>query len=890
MGAVYRARDTKLGRSVAIKVLPADVAADPERIARFEREARALASLNHPRIATLFGMEHIGGRHLLVMELVEGETLAERLKNGPLSIEHTLRLALQIAEGLEAAHESGIVHRDLKPANLKVTPDDAIKILDFGLARAINPAEAGSHGPGAGGATGLTNSPTLSLMATQAGMILGTAAYMSPEQAKGHAADHRSDVFSFGVVLYEMLAGQQPFKGETAPEIMASVLVREADLTALPATIDPRLRELLRRCLEKSPKRRWQAIGDLRHELEAIAAAPQVVLGPAPGVQAAPVQSTWRRAIPLALTAAVFAAIGGGVAWWLRAPEAVSPAVARFRIPLPQDQVLTRGPSLALSPDGTQVAYVVNRQIHLRPIGELDARPVPGTESDPFRPFFSPDGRWIGFYSFQDSTIKRIAVAGGTPVTVCAVDTVPNGADWYGDAIVFAQPGKGLMRVPANANGGEPEVLVAVAPPEVPESPQMLDADTVLFTIANEPGAMRWDRAQVVIHSIRSRERTVVLSGGVGHYVPTGHLVYAVGGALLAVPFDLATRSTAGSGVPVVEGIRRSAIPAAQSGTTGVAVSASGTMAYHPGVSSLTVRRTLVLVDRSGRVDPLPLPEDHYFHPRASPMGDQLAVVTDDGRGAAIWIYDLKAGGSLRRLTFRGRSVSPIWSPDGRLVTFSVEGEGIFRLAADGTGTAEQLTEADSGVLHSPESWSPDGRTLSYRVSGLTGGGRISLWTLTAGDPAPKRLDEAVTAPHANSMFSPDGRWIAYNSNELNQSSVFVQPFPPTGAKYQVVPPISASAAWAPDGRSLFYDEGPSLQRLMVAPVQTARGVSIGTPEPIRIPGVFKPNSTWRPYDVLPDGRLLAVTTPGAERDMDLEIDVMLNWHEDLKQRVPVGR
>ena len=428
MGEVYRARDTKLGREVAIKVILDVFAADPDRIARFEREAKVLASLNHPHIAALYGMEQ-SGQHFLVMELVEGQTLAERLLRGPMPVEETLAIALQIADALEGAHEKGIVHRDLKPANVKVTPDDRVKVLDFGLAKAMESESA----PGS-----VANSPTLSMMASQAGVILGTAAYMSPEQAKGFPADHRSDVFSFGALLFEMLTGRQPFPGDTAPEVLASVLIREPEIARLPADLNPRVIELVRRCLEKQPKRRWQAIGDVRAELEAIAAAPRAQ--PSTAHAAAAPRPLWRRAMPALVSSAFVGALTVAAAWTLK-PAPASPLV-RFSLRLPATQRFTNVNRrlVAVSPDGLLVAYVADRQINLHPLRDPQGAPLAGTESNEgvTSPVFSPDGKSLAFYSIGDGAIKRIALSGGAAVTVCPA--VPSsGMTWGVDGIVFGQ-------------------------------------------------------------------------------------------------------------------------------------------------------------------------------------------------------------------------------------------------------------------------------------------------------------------------------------------------------------------------------------------------------------------------------------------------------------------
>ena len=420
MGEVYRARDTKLGREVAAKVLPEAFLHDTDRIARFEREAKALAALNHPHIAALYEMAQDGGRQFLVMELIEGITLRDLISSGLLPLEQTLDIARQIADALEAAHEKGVVHRDLKPANVKITPDGVVKVLDFGLARIAASATDGPSGEN------LTHSPTLSMMATQAGVILGTAAYMSPEQAKGFATDHRGDVFSFGSLLYEMLTGRQAFPGETAPDVLASIVAREADLSALPPNLNPRLVDLLRRCLEKNPKRRWQAVGDLRAEIETIAAAPRAIAAVAP---VAP-DPRRKRLAPLLVTAVIAAvvagAIVGGAAWTLW-PATQVPPITRFTFTLPEGQQpeATALSFAAISPDGTQLVYAADQRLHVRSMSELTPRVIVGTENVfgfTGGPFFPPDGRSVAFWwgsSPQTFTLTRIDVRGGVAVTIC---------------------------------------------------------------------------------------------------------------------------------------------------------------------------------------------------------------------------------------------------------------------------------------------------------------------------------------------------------------------------------------------------------------------------------------------------------------------------------------
>ena len=602
MGEVYRALDVKLGRSVAVKVLPAALMADPERVARFEREAKVLAALNHPNIAGLHGLEEVDGRHLLLMELVEGDTLAQKIGRGPLRPEDALFLARQIAEALEAAHEKGIVHRDLKPANVKITPEGTVKVLDFGLAKPMR-ATPDSN---------LTNSPTLSMMATEVGMILGTAAYMSPEQAKGLPADSRSDVFSFGAVFYEMLTGRQAFRGDTAADILASVLAREPDLGALPQDLHPRVTNLVRRCLEKSPRQRWQAVGDLRVEIETVARSPRTVGVPASS--GATRQPMWKRAWPVA-GAAIAAGILSGVAVSQLRPLVPPSGVTRFAFAFPNvGQLATTRQSLAMAPDGTAFVYAANNQLYLRSMSEFTARAIAGTDLGALAlcPTFSPDGRAVAFWSGRDGTLKRVPVSGGTAVTIAAAEAAPLGLTWGADGLTFVAPNKGIMRVAAE--GGTPDLLISTTLADY-YGPQILPGGkTVLVSVASGTGAARWDKGQVVVQSLESGERKVLIEGGSdARYLPSGHVVYAVGGTLFAVPFDPARLEVSGVGVPVLAGVRRSL--AILSAAAYYSVSASGSIVYLPGPSGVSAGVDLALTDRAGRVTRLPLPSDAYRVP-----------------------------------------------------------------------------------------------------------------------------------------------------------------------------------------------------------------------------------------------------------------------------------
>ena len=898
MGEVYRASDTKLNRDVALKILPDIVARDPERLARFKREAQLLAALNHPHIGAIYGLDEANDRLFLVLELIDGETLAERIARGALPVHESLAIANQIAEALEVAHEKGIVHRDLKPANVKITVDGKVKVLDFGLAKAMEKG-SGIRSPESAGAM---NSPTLSLIATEAGMILGTAAYMSPEQAKGFPTDQRTDVFSFGCVLYEMLVGRKAFDADTATETLAAVLLREPDLTALPGDLHPGLRALVVRCLEKNPKRRWHAIGDVRYEIEAIVANPQGVSSVTPAAAAvAPAavpRPLWKRAFPVLLTAVT---VAGGAAVIERLRPTPAATVVRFPFVLPEDQSFNRTGegNVAISPDGSRVVYVANRQLNVRAVGDMVARTIPGTQLDAIYPFFSPDGQWIGFGSIQERALKKIAVTGGASITLCKLDSI-EGASWYGDAIVFAQNGKGILQV--SANGGEPEVIAATGASEAVYGPQLLDGGkAVLFTMTTESGTERWDKGQIVVQSVGASDRKVIVRGGsdARYIAATGHLVYALGGTLLAVPFDARRREVRGGPIPVVEQVARARNSANQSGVAQFTVSPAGALAYVPGTAatSMAAQSTLALVERAGTVHRIELLPQPYIHPRLSPDGRQLAVGTDDAKEAIVWVYDLKAGGSLRRLTFGGRNQFPIWSPDGRYITFQSDREGdagIFRQLADGSGGAERLTKPDSGARHEPEGWSPDGTTLSFN---MIRGANQGVWTMaTTGDRKPKEFVDTLTMTEKHSAFSPNGRWLAYMAAGTNiagpaSTQVYVQPFPANGAKYQISTEEGRTPLWSRDGRQLFYHQ-PTTNKLVVVDVQTEPSFTVGKPTPLPIEGTIHPVAQ-RNYDVTPDGKQLLVVLPAASARTDSaarptqQINIVLNWFEELKARVP---
>ena len=698
MGAVYRARDTTLGREVALKLLPDFLLGDSEKISRLEREARLLASLNHPNVATLHGLEESEGLKYLVMELVPGETLAERISRGPLRIEECLGIFRQIAEGLEAAHEKGVIHRDLKPANVIITAEGRVKLLDFGLAKALAEEAPPSD---------LSKSPTLTREGTELGVILGTASYMSPEQARGKTLDRRTDIWSFGCVFYEAVTGRKAFSGETVSDILAAILEREPDWTALPASTPSRIRDLLQWCLKKDLHRRLRDIGDARIEADERSAPPVIS----------------RHYLPWAVAGLV-----SGIALWsfLRPSTEPERAISRFTVNLPPEQALAwrNDPAVALSPDGRRLAYVASsgaaRKLYVRPIDQREAVPIPGSE-DTTSAFFSPDGGWLGFYT-AGRKVKKVRIDGGFPIELCeALD--PWGASWgAGDVILFApEEFSGLSRV--SASGGLPfsaSTLDASRGETSHRWPEFLPGGkTALFTILTATGGSR-----IALLTLETGEYRVLLEGGsFARYAPTGHLVYVREGAFLAAPFDLERLELTGEPVAIPERVWTHP----GYGTAHFVLSRNGTLAYVPNPEG---RNLLVRVERNGAVRPITaIRRAAYEDPHLSPDGRRLALTIRD-EGLHIWVYDMERDG-FTRLTFGpDEDQAPLWTPDGKRLVFRRGGaSNLFWLPSDGSGPEERLTTSKN--VQRPDSWSPNGKVLVYSKQQPTTG--FDIWLLDFG-------------------------------------------------------------------------------------------------------------------------------------------------------------
>jgi Tol biopolymer transport system component len=798
MGEVYRATDTKLGREVALKILPPEVAGNEERLARFRREAQLVASLNHPNVGAIYGLEEAGGQPFLVLELVEGEDLAARLRRGRIPVGDAIEIARQIAEGLEEAHEKGIVHRDLKPANVKLTPDGKVKVLDFGLAKAY----AGESAAVSSGE--LSQSPTMAQAGTQAGVILGTAAYMSPEQARGKGVDRRADVWAFGAVLWEMLTGRQLFGGETVSDIVAAVLTREIDWTVLPKGTPDGVRRLLRRCLERNPRNRLRDIGEAR-----------VALGPSE-TGAVPAEAVPGRARGVSPWVAVFGGVlltAAGVVVGRMAPRAgkiPAPPLARFALdtgrPLLSASWNQFG-GLAISRDGQRLAYVASDgtvdRLYQRRMDSLEARALPET-AGASNPFFSPDGMWIGF--FANHTLKKVSVEGGAPVALAPVRDNRGGCWSDGDEILFApDAGSGLLRIPAG--GGSPRPLTELDASRGEMSHRwpsvVAGANAVLFTMKMQ-GLQSFDDAPIAAVSLTSGERRKVLDGGTGAtYSSTGHLVYARGGALLAAPFDPARLLVTGPPFTALEGVSHSR----GTGSAHYALSRTGTLLSLPGSVDVD-NRMLVRSDVRGEIETLTREARPFIMVRTSPDGRRLALwigTADD----EVWTYEIDRG-ILTRVA-QGAD-HPVWSPDGQWIVFAdTRAESIARVGADGGRGPEPLLATKRSQV--PSSISPDGKLLAFTEATPETG--LDVWTLSL-DTRETHLVLGGRSNESAAVFSPDGRWLAYVGDETGHDEVYVRPFPGPGAKSQVSVGGGTSPVWGRREGEIFYQSGTEIMTASV--------------------------------------------------------------------------
>jgi serine/threonine-protein kinase len=894
MGEVYRATDSRLKRQVALKILPAQLAADPDRLARFQREAELLASLNHPHIAAIYGIEEAHGITALIMELVEGEDLAERIARGPIPIDEVLPIAKQIAEALEAAHERGIVHRDLKPANIKLRADGTIKVLDFGLAK-LGDSPAGSV---------ISQSPTITspTLLSVAGVILGTAAYMSPEQARGQMADKRSDIWAFGVVVFETLTGQRLFVGDTISDTLASVLKSEPDWRALPAAAPARLRGLLRWCLEKNPKRRLRDIGDARVQIEDL-------IGNAPDETDAAVRqrpvAVWRRAMPWVTAGALAAALATVVAlWapWTKAPAAV-PVRLSTEIGADASLAITAVDALAISPSGDVIAFAAQnsangrQQLYIRRLNQLDAAPLAGTD-DAASPFFSPDGSWLGF--FADGKLKKIAVTGGAAVELCGAP-IQRGGAWGRDGGIVLLPNRlgGLERV--SDAGGAPQPFTSIAEGEVTHRwPQLLPGGRgVLFTGGTGINT-GYNEGAVLVQPLPAGPRGVLHRGGFhGRYLSSGHVVYIHDATLFAVPFDVDRMAVTGPPAPVLEGI----VSNAGTGSAQFAVSDNGTLVYLRGSSILSAGVPMHWMDSSGRMTPLRTARSLWTNPAFSPSGDRIALQILSGQ-LDIWVYDI-ARETLTPVTVDpAADTRPIWSPDGRYLAFGSArannaNSNLYVQRADATAGAQRLTDGPDS--QQPTSWHPSGRYLMFeQMNALTKRDLMVLpleYDAVSGwKPGKPTVFLNSTFEEQQGAFSPDGRWVAYVSNEAGRDDVFVRPFPGPGGKLQISTEGGSTPTWSRTRSELFYSGGVNslgTRQLMVVPFAVDGDTFHAEKPRLWSEGRFQTRGpNVRMFDLHPDGKRF-VLAPAEDPTGGTKLNhltIVFNFFDELRRLAPESR
>ena len=901
MGEVYRARDTRLDRTVAIKILPPHVAGDPEFRERFEREARAVSQLNHPHICTLHDVGRLRADgatagegetvDFLVLEYLDGESLADRLRKGPLPVDQAIAYATQIAAALDAAHRRGILHRDLKPGNVMVTAS-GVKLLDFGLAK-TTPASAGA---GSGRGTSFSAPVTMTTPLTSQGTILGTFQYMAPEVIEGEAADARADIWAFGCVLHEMLTGVRPFAGKTQASLIGAILKDEPpSVSAAQPLVPPALDRIVRTCLAKDPNQRVQSAHDLLLNLQWIAEG-----GSAAGVPAPVLARRRSRERTIWLAAAIAAALFGALAAWLLKPAPPrTNLVRRFVHTLPADQSFTRTGrhAVAIAPDGSFFIYVANSQLYLRRMNELEAQPIKGTQEDPVEPVISPDGQWVAYCvppvqgaaapttGQPSAALKKIPVTGGAPIILATVG-FPFGAAWQGDTIVVGQGPGGVVTVPHG--GGTPTNIVTLrSADEVASMPQLVDAGrTLVFTLANR-GLSSWNEADVVAQSLPTGERTVIVTGAHdAHVLPGGILTYVRAGTLFAGRFDPARPGRVADAAPLVTGIT-AATAVGSAGPGQYAISTDGHLTYlaDPGQAQ-GAKRSLVWVNRDGREEPIVAERRGYVSARVASDGARIALDEGQGLTRSIWIWDVQHD-ILQRLTSeldQSEKRAPVWLPGSRSLIYSATGNGrsvVIRVAADGTGTPEELVE-DKQALLVPKSMSRDGQQLLYTRWTATTSADIASVPIS-GDRTPRPLI-ATPAIEDNPTVSPDGRWLSYESQESGRTEIYVRTFPDVnGARWQISANGGRHPVWSRDGRELFFETAEGrLAAIRVDPGETFR---YAKPTLLFDVKPYFVNFPTTPYDVAPDGRFVFIKDAPTQNAPQTIVFVG-HWLDEVRARV----
>jgi serine/threonine protein kinase/Tol biopolymer transport system component len=877
MGEVYRATDTNLKRDVAIKVLPESFAGDADRLARFQREAEVLASLNHANIAQIYGLEKTGDQTVIVMELVEGPTLADRIAEGPIPPDEALGIARQVASALEVAHGAQVVHRDLKPANVKLKADGTVKVLDFGIAKAID-AQAISGG-----------SPAMTTPAmTETGVILGTAAYMSPEQARGKLVDQRTDIWAFGCLLFEMLTGQPAFGGEDVMLTLARVLDRDTDMSSMPGTVSPAVRHTITLCLEKDPSKRISDIRDVRLALEGVFDSVAAITS---GEDAVP-RTLLQRLLPLTASAVIAALVVSLVAWTFR-PQPELRSVTRFSQVIPDDQQLfgTAVRILDIAPDGSSFVYNTRDGFRLRALNDLEARIIPGSIAGGF-PVYSPDSRSIAIYGGSSPQIYRIPITGGAPVAIASFSEFRLGLSWADDNTLLFAEGDGIWRV--LASGGEAELVIPAPNGEVFFGPQLLpDGDSVLFSVARGNTAfLNWQAAQIVVESLSTNERTVLVNGGAdARYSPTGHLIYAVGNDLFATALNLGDLTTSRGAVSILQGVSSGN----QSAAMNFAFSRNGTLVYLPGSGADADGQVLVWVDRDGNETPFGLTPRNYVYVRISPEGDQIVALVGGPDGPDLWVSDVERPALSPITSSPGNEFMPLWTADGERVVYRVDRGGEFELTwtlADGTGNPESLLSLETGFM-SMEGWSPNTREFVFTY-GQFPDLNIGALQADADDDGERSWRPLIDRSGSVSMLSisPAGNWIVYQSDDSGDYGVYVEQFPDLGGRQRVSDERGGWApVWSRDGNEIFYRRLGDGAMMAVA-VETEPELALGVPELLFASQGYLPAVTPqagggapRQWDVAPDGRFLMIKSNVFTESR--EFVVIENWFDELERLVP---
>ena len=864
MGVVYRALDTKLNRPVAVKFLSNELA-DTAARRRFQREAQLASALNHPHILTVYDAGEFEGRQYLVTEFVDGGTLKSWAKQEPRTWRQSVELLTGVADGLAAAHQAGILHRDIKPENILVAKNGYAKLADFGLAK----LDEGAQGEA---------TRTVTEGRTRLGMVLGTIAYMSPEQASGKPLDARSDIFSFGIVLYEILGGRRPFTGASDLELLKTIIHGSPE--PLGAEVPLALRNVVEKALEKDPAERYQSMRDMVVDLRRMIRQ-TVEGGVSASASAVRVSSPRRPGVLLWGGVFLLLAVLGGLAIWKMKPSSptASGPVSRIAITLPPGHVFAAfeaGVSVALSPDGTRLAYVARQgglqQVYLRSLEGLDGKPVPGSEGG-VQPFFSPDSQWLGF--FAGGKLKKISVGGGEALGIADASD-PRGASWGSDGKIMFVPSRNGAVWQVSAAGGAPQPLTHMPDNENSHRwPEILPGGQA-FLFAAGRGGRNWDTALVAVQLAGSGQRHDLIQRGTNaHYASSGHLVYALGGTVMAVPFDRQRLEVKGPPVPVIESVLQLPL----SGAAQYSFSATGSMVYVP-ASVPAAQRRLVWVSRNGSEEPLAAPPRGYRHPRVSPDGRRIAVAIE-GQETQIWLYDV-ARETLTRLTIEGNTNNnPDWTPDGKRIIFAsnrgTRESGFYWQLADGSSAAERLTAAPDGT----GSWSSAGRVMA--VDGNDAATGRDIYILRPGGFQP-----LVFTPfnEGSPTFSPDGRWLAYASDASGRYEIYVQPYPGPGGRLQISTDGGTEPVWSRNGRELFYRSG---DKMMAVEIDTRANLSAGKPKSL-FQGLYQPTPVFEAnYDVAPDGRFLMIK-PGAEEQAPTQVNVVLNWFEELKRLVPLSK